>query len=160
MWFKLLSFEDEFPAQGRVLDTSKGVHSQNIIVFILVLYANRLAEKHRTPLNLKTEVSCSKLRFRGVQKLVLELEICPHTEPFRIHNFPGLSVQGWGILCDHYPWCICPTNRAPLVHFPSSQNMGPHCNGIPRPGHFQTCSFWSTYGWQTDGLIPIGMLSC
>ena len=91
--------------EEEVLDTSEplfgSVQTQNIIVFILVLYANRVDCIHClnkpgnwtmwTLPNLGSEVSkyvdTSELRFRSVQNLVLELETRPLTEPFRIHVF-------------------------------------------------------------------------
>ena len=100
-------------------------YTQNINVFILVLYANRLVGKHRTPLNLMSEVSCSKLMFGGFQKLLLELETGPHNESFRIHSevyivtFNNLSLaQDYFFDYSRYGWVFPPP---PKILMPKSQ---------------------------------------
>ena len=59
---------------------------QSIIIFIQVLYANRhFCIKNLDENNYVLGLDTSELRFRGVQKLVLELETRPRTEAFIIH---------------------------------------------------------------------------
>ena len=52
-----------------------------------------------------------------------------------------------------------PTHRDPKI-----QGLPSICTGtlpnIGTPWHTQTCSLWTTYGWQVGGLHPIGILSC
>ena len=38
--------------------------------------------------------------------------------------------------------------------------LGPYCTGTSPLGHVQTCSLWSTHGWQEGGSHSTGMLSC
>ena len=38
--------------------------------------------------------------------------------------------------------------------------LWPYCIGTHSPGHVQTCSLWSTHGWQAGSSHPTGMLSC
>ena len=62
-----------------------------------------------------------------------------------------------GFPCDHYLWCIehDHTGRPP----PTQLGRNPSVEDPPS-GHFQTCSLWSTFGWQASGWHPTGTLSC
>ena len=51
----------------------------------------------------------------------------------------------------------------PLPHFGHVQTYSTWISlyrDPTRPGHVQTCSLSSMYGWQADGPHPTGMLSC
>ena len=86
----MAQFEDEFPARVRVSG-----HVQTLIWSVghLQLKVRRHPTLSAYPICIKNQyennnilgLDTSKLRFGGVQKLVLELETRPRTEQFKSH---------------------------------------------------------------------------
>ena len=96
----------------------------------------------------------------------------------------SLVNKGW-ILCGHYPWYIRPDHTGPpwpypvrppvqeviqsccrLLNFDITVQGYPHAQNLfnvvltvqPPTKPVQTCSLWSTYGWQVGSWYPTGML--
>ena len=80
------------------------------------------------------------------------------TPLYRAHPWPWPQPQTWDLIVQG------PAPPAPVLPdmFKLVQ-LVPQCTGPqphPIPTFVQTCSLWSTNGWQTGGSHPTRMLSC